>query len=77
VNRKAAAILIILTLTILLAPLVDEAEKAGKSYRIGLLALTPGEDTTLMKALLERLHELGYSEGKSVTFEYRSGEGRR
>ena len=29
-----------------------------------------------MKALLERLHELGYSEGKNMTFEYSSGEGR-
>jgi putative ABC transport system substrate-binding protein len=29
-----------------------------------------------MKAFLERLHELGYSEGKNMTFEYRSGEGR-
>jgi putative ABC transport system substrate-binding protein len=29
-----------------------------------------------MKALQERLHELGYSEGKNMTFEYRSAEGR-
>jgi putative ABC transport system substrate-binding protein len=76
VNRGAVALIITLALGILAAPLVGEAEKAGKSYRISFLALTPGEDTTLMKALLERLHELGYSEGKNMTFEYRSGEGR-
>jgi putative ABC transport system substrate-binding protein len=29
-----------------------------------------------MKALLERLHELGYSEGANLIFEYRSAEGR-
>jgi hypothetical protein len=29
-----------------------------------------------MQPLLERLHELGYSEGKNMTFEYRSAEGR-
>jgi putative ABC transport system substrate-binding protein len=29
-----------------------------------------------MKALLERLHELGYVEGQNMTFEYRSAEGR-
>jgi putative tryptophan/tyrosine transport system substrate-binding protein len=55
---------------------VAEAQPAGRSYRISFLALTPGEDATLMKALQERLHELGYSEGKNMTFEYRSAEGR-
>jgi hypothetical protein len=34
-----------------------------------------GEDATLMKALLERLHELGYREGTNLIFEYRSAEG--
>ena len=29
-----------------------------------------------MQALVDRLHELGYSEGKNMTFEYRSAEGR-
>ena len=38
------------------------------------LALLPGEDTTLMKPLLERLHELGYVEGKNMAFTYRSAE---
>jgi putative ABC transport system substrate-binding protein len=48
---------------------------AGKSYRVGFLALVPGEDTALMKALLERLQELGYREGANLVFEYRSAEG--
>ena len=48
-----------------------------KVWRISFLALLPGEDkTTLMQALLDRLHELGYSEGKNMIFEYRSAEGR-
>jgi putative ABC transport system substrate-binding protein len=47
-----------------------------KPYRISFLALVPGEDTTLMKSLLERLHELGYSEGTNMIFKYRSAEGR-
>jgi putative ABC transport system substrate-binding protein len=68
--------LIGLVLALALMPLVAEAQPAGRSYRISFLALTPGEDATLMKALLERLHELGYSEGKNMTFEYRSAEGR-
>jgi putative tryptophan/tyrosine transport system substrate-binding protein len=73
---KALVILVALTLRLLVVPLAADAQPAGKSYRISFLALVPGEDTTLMKALLERLHELGYSEGKNMTFEYRSAEGR-
>jgi len=61
---------------LLVAPVVVEAQRAGKVYRIGFLGLTPGEDTTSMKPLLERLHELSYSEGRNMTFEYRSAEGR-
>ena len=57
-------------------PPIARAQQPAKSYRVGFLALVPGEDGTLMKALLERLHELGYSEGKNLTFEYRSAEGR-
>jgi putative ABC transport system substrate-binding protein len=61
---------------LLAAPLTAEAQRAGKVYRISFLGLTPGEDTTSMKPLLERLHELSYSEGRNMTFEYRSAEGR-
>jgi ABC-type uncharacterized transport system substrate-binding protein len=60
---------------LLATPLAAEAQPAGKVYRVSFLALVPGEDTSLMKALLERLHELGYSEGRNMTFEYRSAEG--
>ena len=34
--------------------------QAAKSYRLGYLALLPGEDATLAKLVLERLNELGY-----------------
>ena len=58
-------------------PLAARAQQSsGKSHRVSFLALVPGEDTTLMKALLQRLHELGYSEGANMIFEYRSAEGR-
>jgi putative ABC transport system substrate-binding protein len=59
------------------APLAaDTQPPAGKSSRISVLALVPGEDTTLMTALLERLHKLGYREGQNMTLAYRSAEGR-
>src|SRR5262245_5078617 len=56
-------------------PLAARAQQVGRSYRISFLALVPGEDVTLMTALLERLHELGYGQGTNMTFKYRSAEG--
>jgi len=57
-------------------PLAVRAQQAAKPYRIGYLALLPGEDKTLVKPLLQRLQELGYAEGRSFIFDYRSAEGR-
>jgi putative ABC transport system substrate-binding protein len=56
-------------------PFAALAQRKSKSYRIGYLALLPGERTTLAKVFLQRLHELGYSEDKNIVFEYRSAEG--
>jgi putative tryptophan/tyrosine transport system substrate-binding protein len=58
-------------------PLAAEGQQAGKVCRVSFLALIPGEDVSLMKALKERLHELGYIEGMNLIFEYRSAEGRQ
>ena len=57
-------------------PLAVRAQSGVKSHRVSFLALIPREDATLMKAFLERLLELGYSEGTNLIFEYRSAEGR-
>jgi len=60
------------------AAMADQAraQRLGrKSYVIGYLALIPGENGTLMKPLLKRLDELGYSEGTNMTVEYRCAEG--
>jgi ABC-type uncharacterized transport system substrate-binding protein len=57
-------------------PLAVRAQQAAKPYRIGYLALLPGEDKVLVKPLLQRLQELGYAEGRSLIFDYRSAEGR-
>jgi putative ABC transport system substrate-binding protein len=68
---------VVLVLSLMVAPLAAGAQpQTGKVYRLGFLALVSGEDTGLMKALLERLHELGYSEGKNMAVEYRSADGR-
>jgi putative tryptophan/tyrosine transport system substrate-binding protein len=57
-------------------PFAVRAQSGVKSHRVSFLALIPREDATLMKAFLERLLELGYSEGTNLIFEYRSAEGR-
>jgi putative ABC transport system substrate-binding protein len=58
-------------------PLRARAQSAAeKSYRIGYLALLPGEEASLLKPFSQRLRELGYSEGKNLTIEFRSAEGR-
>jgi putative tryptophan/tyrosine transport system substrate-binding protein len=70
-------VLIILGATAAAWPLRARAQSAAeKSYRLGYLALLPGEDVTYLKLFSQRLRELGYSEAKNVTIEYRSAEGR-
>jgi putative ABC transport system substrate-binding protein len=57
-------------------PLAARAQRSDKVYRVSYLALLPGEDATWAKPFLQRLQELGYSEGKNMMLEYRSAEGR-
>jgi putative tryptophan/tyrosine transport system substrate-binding protein len=59
-----------------LGPLTPSAQDGVRQHRVGFLALVPDEDRTLMPSLVERLHELGYSERTNMTFAYRSAEGR-
>jgi putative ABC transport system substrate-binding protein len=57
-------------------PFAAHAQQGEKLYRIGYLALLPGEDATFARPFLQRLQELGYSSGKNMTLEYRSADGR-
>jgi putative ABC transport system substrate-binding protein len=57
------------------SPLLAGAQQPGKTYRIGFLALLPGEDMKWLKLMLDRLRELGYREGQNIAVEYRSAEG--
>jgi putative tryptophan/tyrosine transport system substrate-binding protein len=58
-----------------LLPLAVRAQQAGKPYRIAYLALLSGEDNTFAKPVLQRLEDLGYREGKSMIWDYRSADG--
>lgn len=55
-------------------PFAGHAQPVGTTYRVGSLALLPGEETTLATPLLERLQELGFVEGRNLTWTYRSAE---
>ena len=68
-----------LALVLLAAPLAAEAQKAGKTPRIGLLFLTSPSSAAgaaAIEALRSCLQDLGYVEGRTITIEYRSAEGR-
>lgn len=65
-----------LTAAVVAAPLVTEAQPAGKPIRMGILLFsTPTTDPNLA-AFLGTLRDLGYSEGRNLTIEYRYAEGR-
>jgi len=61
---------------VLLVANAAHAQRA-KPVTIGYLALLPGEDRmSFMASFMRRINELGYVEGRSLHFEYRSAEGR-
>jgi putative tryptophan/tyrosine transport system substrate-binding protein len=67
------------------APLAARAQPAAKVHRIGILfggtsladMAGPEPRSSILRAFLQGLHELGYVEGKNVVIERRSAEGGR
>jgi hypothetical protein len=58
--------------TLLAAPLVAEAQQAGKVYRIGVLETTPvAMHAANLDAFRQGLRELGYVERQNYAIEYR------
>lgn len=74
-RRLSAALLgSVLALVLLAGPLADEAQPAGKVYRIGVLS--EGGFPPLAVPFLERaLRELGWMEGQNLLVERRYAEG--
>jgi putative tryptophan/tyrosine transport system substrate-binding protein len=54
-------------------PLAAHAQQATKVYRVAYLDLFTASDSTVVT---QRLHELGYGEGKNLIFDHRTAEGR-
>jgi putative ABC transport system substrate-binding protein len=59
-----------------MAPLVADAQPAGKVYRIGRLNPGSPEGNPYIEVFRQALHELGYIEGQNLVIEYRWAEGR-
>jgi putative tryptophan/tyrosine transport system substrate-binding protein len=58
-------------------PLIARAQQTPKLPRIGFLgSSTSSGMTAWIAAFIQRLHELGWVEGRTVAIEYRWGEGR-
>jgi putative ABC transport system substrate-binding protein len=58
-------------------PLAARAQQAGKLPTIGFLgAATPSTTSPWVAALVQRLREFGWIEGRSIAIEYRWAEGR-
>src|SRR2546430_5035546 len=65
----------IVALLFLAAPLVGEAQQAGKVPRVGILAAGAAAEAP-NTAFLARMRELGYVEGQTIVFERRFAGGR-
>jgi putative ABC transport system substrate-binding protein len=73
-NRKLAGILAVVV-TIAFGGVVAEAQQPGKIFRIGFLdSSTAAGSAVLVKAFLQELSKLGWTEGKNITIEYRFAE---
>jgi putative tryptophan/tyrosine transport system substrate-binding protein len=67
---------VVLTLSLILAPLAVEAQQAAKVARIGWLALNLAAAPHVPEAFRQGLRDLGYVEGRNVVIEYRDAEGK-
>ena len=58
---------------LLAAPLVAIGQQQGKTARVGFLTMDPREAMpVVVGTIVDRLRELGYVEGRNVTFDFRS-----
>src|SRR6059036_4259447 len=81
---RATTTTLILAVAILIAPLVGEAQQAGKVYRIGLVfsaspvseMVGPDPPHPHARAFVHGLRDRGYVEGRNLIIERRTGEGK-
>ena len=74
INRRK--LLVVLGAGALTAPLVSFAQPHGKVWRIGCLSPFPSGNTLRFEAFKQQLRDLGHVEGKTITIDYLSAEGK-
>jgi ABC-type uncharacterized transport system substrate-binding protein len=74
-ERSTVGLIVILTLSILGAPLAADAQSPTNMRRIGVLWLGSGPAGALFETFQQGLRDLGYTEGQNLAFEHRFGEG--
>ena len=74
---RRIAVIVVLALAVLAAPLGADAQQQAKVARIGVLA-TPSASSfaSRIEAFKQGLRELGYVEGQNIGIDYRWAEGR-
>jgi putative ABC transport system substrate-binding protein len=79
VTAVVTALLVLLPVAVLLAPLAGEAQYAATIPRIGLLfptSLSDPRTPRFLEAFRQGLRELGYAEGQNIAIESRFAEGK-
>jgi putative ABC transport system substrate-binding protein len=79
VTAVVTALLVLLPVAVLLAPLAGEAQHAATIPRIGLLfptSLSDPRTPRFLEAFRQGLRELGYAEGQNIAIESRFAEGK-
>jgi putative ABC transport system substrate-binding protein len=61
---------------LLAAPLAAEAQPEQKPFRLGAVSAGAPRSSPHWVAFAQRLHELGYVEGKSISIKFRNAEGK-
>ena len=72
--KRAAVPSILVAVVLLAVAVVADAQQAGKIYRVGRLSGGLSSSTFSLDALRRELRELGYVEGKTISFELRYAE---
>ena len=76
---SSIARVVMLTVSLFVAPLAVDAQPSGKVPTIGYLSMAGGAPggAPLAKSFRRGLEDLGYVEGKTIAIVYRSAEGKR
>src|SRR5262245_43242234 len=73
--HSTAGCIVMLTLSLLAAPLAAHAQPPTHVHRIGYLLGTTREQEPFLEAFLEEMRALDYVEGQNFVMEYRGAEG--